>query len=148
MPLISKPILRPATSRDLDAAKKLLEAESLPTLGVEEHFDHYTVAELDDRIVGLIGLEIHGDTGLLRSAVVDRAFHGHGIGRILSEQLMQKARTLRLGRLVLLTNTAEKYFERLGFRKVARESITGPVTSSVEFTDACPAHAACMELVL
>jgi amino-acid N-acetyltransferase len=49
---------------------------------------------------------------------------------------------------VLLTNTAEGFFARKGFRRIDQKSVTGAVTSSVEFTGACPAHAACMELCL
>lgn len=145
---MNRPAIRQATSNDLAAIAQLLESASLPTLRVEEHIQHFLVAEKDETIVGTIGLEVYGDTALLRSAVVTADLQNKGIGSLLYDRNIDQARQLNVQRLILLTNTAEKYFERKGFRKIDQKSVTGPVTSSVEFTGACPSHAACMELML
>ena len=140
--------VRQATPRDLDRIKELLESASLPTLGVTEHAQHFLVAEKDETIVGAIGLEVYGDTALLRSAVVDPNLQNKGVGGLLYTHNLEQARKLGVRRLILLTNTAEEYFARKGFKKIEQKSVTGPITASVEFTGACPSHAACMELLL
>lgn len=145
---MSLPLVRQATLEDLPSIRKLLESASLPTPGVEEHLRHFLVAEITGSVAGAIGLEVYGDTALLRSAVVSQKEQGKGIGGLLYLRNLEQARRLGVRRLILLTNTAEKYFERKGFRKIDQKMVSGPVTTSVEFSGACPAHAACMELIL
>ena len=145
---MSETSVRQATRQDLQSVNDLLESASLPTLGVEQHLQHFIVAENAGAIVGAIGLEVYGDVALLRSAVVASKDQGKGIGSLLYNQSLLQARRLGVRRLILLTNTAEKYFEPKGFMKIDQKSVTGPVTTSVEFSGACPAHSACMELVL
>jgi amino-acid N-acetyltransferase len=141
-------IIRKATLLDLEKIQHLLESASLPTPGVSEHLEHFLVAESGGTIVGAIGLEVYEDTALLRSAVIVTEEQRKGIGSFLYDHNLVQARGLGVKRLLLLTNTAEKYFERKGFRRIDQKSVTGPVTTSVEFTGACPSHAACMELKL
>jgi len=137
-------IIRDARPGDLTQLTSLLQEASLPTIGVREHLHTFLVLEEKERIVGSIGLEVYGDTALLRSAVVAGERRNSGLGSTLYETLLERARALGVRRLVLLTNTAEEYFRRKGFRKVDQKSISGPVTTSVEFTGACPSHTACM----
>jgi len=141
-------IVRDARPEDLQRVLNLLQEASLPTLGVSEHFHGVLVAEQEGAVIGAIGLEGYGDTALLRSAVVEPGKRNLGVGSKLYAALIERARTRGVRRLLLLTNTAEKYFERKGFRTVDQKSVTGPVTASVEFTGACPSHAVCMELLL
>ena len=45
----------------------------LPLDGLGDQFgDAYAVAESDGQVIGVEGIEVHGDDGLLRSAAVDR----------------------------------------------------------------------------
>ena len=145
---MNHPTVRQATRVDLTSIEQLLESASLPTLGVSEHIRHFLVAESEGKIVGAIGLEVYGETALLRSAVVAPDFQNKGIGTLLFTHNLKHARSLGVKRLLLLTNTAEEYFARKGFRVIDQKSVTGPITGSVEFTGACPSHAACMELML
>jgi amino-acid N-acetyltransferase len=140
--------IRSARESDLQSIKKLLESSSLPTEGIDEHLDSFLVAEQHGSVIGAIGMERYEGTSLLRSAVVAREHRGLGVGTALYETLLSRARTLGIPRLVLFTTTAESYFRVRGFRPVAVSTITGPVTSSVEFAGACPATATCMVLDL
>jgi amino-acid N-acetyltransferase len=140
--------VRPAQQGDLPRISTLLEEADLPTLGVAEHLETFLVAENGKEIIGSIGLEVYGDTALLRSAVVDPKKQSTGIGTLLYNHLLDRARSLHVRRLILLTNTAEEYFRRKGFRVIDQSSVTGLITKSVEFSGACPSHAACMELML
>ena len=140
--------VRQAFAGDLDRIIHLLGSASLPTLGVAQHLQNFLVAEQGGTIIGAIGLEVYGNTALLRSAVVTPDLQNKGIGDMLYQHNLEHARRLGVQRLILLTNTAEGYFARRGFRRIDQKSLTGLVTSSVEFTGACPSHAACMELYL
>jgi amino-acid N-acetyltransferase len=137
-------VVRRARQEDFEMIADLLQGSSLPTLGVNEHLDTFLVAEEGGKVIGAIGLEVYDKTALLRSAVVAPGRRSAGIGSRLYDQLLRFARELGVRRLVLLTNTAEEYFRRKGFKTVHPESITGPVRTSVEFTGACPSHAVCM----
>jgi arsenate reductase len=140
--------IRNASEADYSAVAELLQSASLPTEGVVEHLQHFLVAENKVGIVGTIGLELYGDTALLRSAVIHPSWQNKGLGTLLYNRLTEYAKSYRVRRLILLTDTAEKYFARKGFRKIDAKSVSGPITTSVEFTGACPSSAVCMELIL
>jgi amino-acid N-acetyltransferase len=139
-------LIRDARVEDLPRILALLESALLPALGVAEHIQTFLVAERNGEVIGSVGLEVYGEEALLRSAVVDERNRNAGLGTKLYNSLLERARSLGIKRLVLLTNTAEEFFRRKGFHKVDQKAITGPVTTSVEFTGACPSHAACMVL--
>lgn len=142
------PNVRKAEQADYDNVTRLLESASLPTAGVAGHFANFFVAEIGGRVIGAIGMELYDDVGLLRSAVVDSSERSKGVGSVLYNTLIDHAKKLGVRRLILLTNTAERYFEKRGFRKIDPNSVVGPIRTSVEFSGACPTHAACMEMNL
>ena len=142
------PAIRSAQPSDLDAVEHLLKSADLPVDGVSEAFDNFVVAEATDAVVGVAGLEIHGSDGILRSVAVDTGQRGRGLGRLLTERVLQHARELGLRRLYLLTTMAEAYFPRYGFRRIAREDVSAEVQGSIEFREACPASAVAMVLDL
>lgn len=141
-------IIRPAARADLGAVTALLAAATLPVEGVAEHFASFLVADLNGTVIGAMGLELYGETGLLRSAVVSPDRRNAGIGSLLFTKTLERARAGGVRRLLLLTNTAGPYFAAKGFRAIDAASLTGPVTASVEFSGACPSHALCMEMLL
>jgi N-acetylglutamate synthase-like GNAT family acetyltransferase len=104
----------------------------------------FWVAELAGEVVGAIGLERYGDTGLLRSLVVAPSVRSRGIGAHLVDTLEREARALGIARLVLLTETAPAFFERRGYVVIERDAAPPPVRESAEFRSLCPATAVCM----
>lgn len=145
---MTTPVIRRASREDLPVIEQLLKGALLPVQGVRGNLEQFSVAEQDGVIVGMIGLEIYGDTGLLRSLVVRPSEQRRGIGDLLCRSLLRDAHDLGLRHLVLLTTTAERYFAVRGFRTIDRKQVTGEVTRSVEFMEACPSTAICMELLL
>jgi amino-acid N-acetyltransferase len=142
-------LIRGARAEDLGAVQALLSAARLPLDGLEDQFgDGYAVAVADGRIVGAEGIETYARSGLLRSAVVDPAWRGHGIGDRLTQNRLEWARSRGLRDVYLLTTTAADYFPRHGFERVARESAPAEVQQSREFAEACPASAVTMRLAL
>ena len=142
------PTIRPAVRTDLPSVLGLLRDAGLSIPGVEEHFDSFLVAEREGRIVGTIGLELRGEHALLRSAVVEPGERGSGIGAALFQRVAELARAKGVTTLVLLTSSAEGYWARHGFERIAREDAPPAVRVSAEFNGACPASAAAMRLAL
>lgn len=144
----SPDVIRPARPADWDAIAALLSASGLPLDGARDHLDGFLVAERDRAIVGCAAVERHGDAGLLRSVAVAGAGRRRGTGRALVSRALAQARRARLTTIVLLTTTAESYFQRLGFATVTREDVPPTLLASAEFRGACPATATVMRLDL
>lgn len=141
--------LRPATAPDLPSVKVLLRAAKLPLDGVEEQFgEGYAIAECDGVMVGAEGIEVYGDAGLLRSAVVDPAWRGQGVGDALTQDRLAWAARRGLREVWLLTTTAADYFPRFGFAPADRAHAPGAMQQSREFAEACPASAVALRLAL
>ena len=140
--------VRPATVSDYEAVVGLLQAANLPLAGVPRALAGFYVAEERGRILGAVGLELYGTDGLLRSAVVDPAARGTGLGHALVRRLLGDARERGLGAVYLLTTTAECWFPRFGFSRIERDDVPDQVRESVEFREACPASAVVMRAEL
>jgi amino-acid N-acetyltransferase len=85
-----------------------------------------------------------GNEALLRSLVIVPASRGRGLGQQLVERVEKDSREAGIHRLMLLTETAESFFERLGYAVIDRQSVGRDVQESVEFRSLCPASAVCM----
>lgn len=142
-------VLRPATAADLEAVAALLRGASLPTDGLDEQFgDGYAIAECDGVAVGAEGIEVYDAAGLLRSAVVDPAWRGRGVGDALTRDRLAWAAARGLREVWLLTTTAADYFPRFGFARASRDEAPEAMQRSREFAEACPASAVAMRLPL
>ena len=139
-------LVRAASAADHPSVVALLEAAALPVAGVTPALSDFFVAEDRGRIVGAIGLETYVPGGLLRSAVVDPAARGTGIGVALVERVLGHARERGIRSVYLLTTTAERYFPRFGFDRITRDEVAERVRTSVEFREACPASAVVMRV--
>jgi amino-acid N-acetyltransferase len=115
---------------------------------VVDWLERFWVAEHDGRVVGVAGMELYGDGGLLRSVAVTPGWRGSGIGRVLIDRVLEAGRAAGVRDVYLLTTTAEHYFPRLGFACISREQVPGVVRASVEFTSACPSSAVVMQKTL
>ena len=109
----------PASDSHLRAA---LRAEKLPTddLGATDQRFFAWVGG-DGRVVAHCGLEGSGTDRLLRSLVVIPSERGHGLAIRIVAALEHVARAGGAERLWLLTETASPVFDRLGWRRAARE---------------------------
>ena len=137
--------IRKARKSDLAAVEQLLSGSRLPLDGVRDHFAQFIVAEDDDGIEGVVGLEQYDSFALLRSAVVAPAHRGSGIGKQLVEQVLERAEEDGVDEMYLLTTTAQDYFPRFGFTVTSRASVPDPLKASAEFQGACPDTAVVMK---
>ena len=139
--------LRPAGAADRPAVEALLVESGLPLAGVAEWVERFWLAEPVDGgtgPVGVAGLELHGDSALLRSVAVAPSWRGSGVARLLTERVLDEARAAGARETFLLTTTADGYFTKLGFDCVARDSAPDALQASAEFCGACPASATLM----
>jgi amino-acid N-acetyltransferase len=135
--------IRDATPPDLSAVHRLIGDAGLPLEGLTDAAV-VLVADVDDTVVGAAALERHGigpDTVfLLRSAVVDPAKRGLGIGTLLTVAALERV-DAAVAPVALLTETAEGYFPRFGFTQVDRGELPAALQASEELRGACPTSA-------
>ena len=136
--------IRPARKGDETAIQGLLRLAELPSEDVSEHLETFLVAVVGGEIVGTVGLEVTGSSGLLRSLAVAVPLRGIGLGKLLYGEIVEKARSLGIQRLGLLTTTAEGFFARVGFEKEKRSDIPPFIALSKEYKIYCPSTAVVM----
>jgi amino-acid N-acetyltransferase len=133
------PDLRQARPDDWPPIHALLTESGLPTDDLDPRkLDGFLVAVDGDAVVGIIGLEIFGTTGLLRSLVVAGNARRAGLGGKLVGALESAAETAGIKELWLLTIDAEGFFERQGFAIVEREVVPESIRQTDEFSGLCP----------
>lgn len=123
----------------------LLGACQLPTQDLTpERLRHFLVARKGDRVIGVIGLEICGRDGLLRSLAVAEDFRRQGIAARLVDYIARYAANRDIKRIYLLTKTAEAFFSKQGYRPMSRLKAPAGIQATREFNTLCPETAVCM----
>jgi len=123
---------------------ELLAAEKLPVADLPETLDNFIVAIQNGTVVGVGGIEIYGNYGLLRSLVVHPEHRGAGIAGKLLARLDKISSQKGLSELYLLTETAPAYFEQKNYNKITRDEVPAEVQRSSEFSHVCPVSAIVM----
>ncbi|MFM0131667.1 arsenic resistance N-acetyltransferase ArsN2 [Paraburkholderia sediminicola] len=142
--------IRKTNKADLDAIQNLLNANGLPVEDVSTTLiEGFLVAEdANGMVIGSGGLEQLGSSVLLRSLVLTSEWRGTGTAREMVEQLEDNARSLGQQEVWLLTTTAERFFERAGYRRVSRNEVPSEVRLCRQFAVLCPSTAMCMRKML
>lgn len=135
--------IRVARDSDWNAIRTLLLACELPLDGARDHVGDFVVFD-DGEILGCAGAEIYCASALLRSLAVAAPRRRHGLGEKLFEAVLQALDRRGVCDVVLLTTTAERFFQLRGFRAVERSALPAAVRASAEFTSACPESAVAM----
>jgi N-acetylglutamate synthase-like GNAT family acetyltransferase len=134
-----------AASADIERVQRLLTSAELALAGLYSQFPGaYVVARQAGELVGVAGLERHGNVGLLRSVAVATEQRSTGLGRLLVRDRLARANEAGLSAVYLLTTTAREYFARLDFTAADRAAVPERLAASEEFAHACPAAAACL----
>lgn len=141
-------LIRNSKVEDIQPIQDLLKKENLPVDGVEKHFSNFLSLFFKGKLVGTVGLEIYGNKALLRSLVVEKAYQGKGYGEKLCYEIIENAYRKDISELYLLTETVPKFFEKIGFKIIPRDSADEKVKMSEEFRKLCPSTAICMMLKL
>ncbi|MDX2108867.1 MAG: arsenic resistance N-acetyltransferase ArsN2 [Verrucomicrobiota bacterium] len=147
LPGITRPFttLRSASAADLPSLRELLASAELPTEDLtEKHLDHYIVVVSGQTIVATVGLEVHGQYGLLRSLAVAPSYRGLGLSLRLISLIEAYARKHNLKALYLLTITADQIFSRCSYKTIPRKLAPQDIQDSAEFSSICPSNSVCM----
>jgi amino-acid N-acetyltransferase len=139
------PPIDPARRADFEAIVRLLEDARLPHADLTlAHLEHFLVLREGDAIVGVVGMEVRGAAGLLRSLAVEKARRGGGAASALVDALEARACHAGIRTLYLLTTTAEGFFARRGYAPAARAAVPDAIRQTPEFRGICPDSAACL----
>jgi N-acetylglutamate synthase-like GNAT family acetyltransferase len=138
--------IRRGQSSDLASIAELLRAAGLPTADLASAPGlRAWVLEIDGELSGTVALEgTEARSRLLRSLVIVPAHQRRGFGHELVARVERDARAEGVERLVLLTQTAQALFDRLGYEVIERASAPEPLRQSAEFRSLCPTSAVCM----
>jgi arsenate reductase len=93
-------------------------------------------------------MERFGTCALLRSLAVGTSFQRRGFGHNLVARLERDAQAYGVEQLVLLTETAEKFFRAIGYEVIDRRLVPEEIKQTAEFRSLCPASAVCMTKLL
>src|SRR6202043_1224504 len=122
---------RRARTGDVRAIRRLIDANvasgrllDKPTVTLYEDIQEFLVAERDSdgQVVGCGALHVMWeDLAEIRTIAVDDSCQGEGVGHLLVEALLARARELGVRRVFVLT-FAVKFFGRLGFEEITGEA--------------------------
>ena len=110
----------------------------------DAHLEHFFGCGSISAPEGIVGLELYGSVALLRSLAVSSKCRGRGCGTALVAQAELFARSQGAREIYLLTTTAERFFERLGYARALREAAPVVIQRTQEFSILCPSSSAFM----
>lgn len=126
------------TAQDFIAA---LEAEQLPIDDLYENGRLFFRFTQNSTPVGFGGFEALEEHALLRSIVVFPQFRGRGVGRLITESLLEHAAAVGAKDAYLLTTSAADFFEAIGFRQIGRDGVPPEILSTRQASSLCPSTA-------
>jgi len=132
----------------LSDIETLLQKCDLPFEDCKVQLDNFYGITSGNVLIATGALQIKGPIALLRSVAVLEGNRGMGLAVRMTQHLLEVARTNGVRDIYLLTESAEHYFTRFGFRSVERNSLPAYVQSTRQFESLCPASAQAMRLKL
>lgn len=139
--------MRPPIRRRPDPrqARALLQACGLPVADLaDQDLEQFLYLAEGDRLLALAGLQVEGRCGLLRSVAVAPDRRGLGLAGELVRAAENRAAELGVDELWLLTDTADGFFQRLGYGLRQRREAADFIRRSREFAELCPDDARLM----
>ena len=112
---------------------------------IYENLQSFTVAELNDKVVGCCALQIiWSDLAEIKSLAVDEANTSVGVGKMLVAAAVEQASQLGIPGVFALTLTPD-FFERLGFKVIEKDALPMKVWSDCA---RCPKQQNCDEVAV
>lgn len=140
--------IRLAEPQNRPALQALLTAAQLPIEDLPEDLSGFALAFVGEHLVGSAGIEPVGPYGLLRSVAVREAYRNRHLGQRLHEAALDYARRQQIREVWLITNTADRYFEKHGFQRVERRRAPAEIAATAQFAGLCPSSAVVMRKFL
>lgn len=134
----------PVSQNDFAAALNLLKQNNLPTEDITDTTSLFTLYH-EGTLIGVIGLEISGEDGLLRSLCVDETKRTSGSGKQLVSFIENYAKEQGVKNLYLLTTTAASFFTNRSYQTIDRNTVPAAIKETSEFASVCPSSATVMK---
>jgi hopanoid C-3 methylase len=115
----------------------LLKKCNLSTEGLKEQINNFYLAELNNGLVGSIGLEIYGKYGIIRSTAVLPQYRKKGIGAKLAKKMIDFAESRGIDEIYLKTENEEKFFSGIGFRRITPDRIPAEIKDTDMLVESC-----------
>lgn len=124
---------------------ELLRSAGLPVVDLRTgKSTRVFVLGLGHRPQGVVGIELYGRVGLLRSLAVASRARRRGLGRMLVSFAEERARAAGVCRLYLLTTSARDFFLRMGYTEQRRDEAPEAIRMTAEYSSLCPQSAVLM----
>jgi len=124
---------------------RVLRENGLPSKDISgQNLEHFFSLSEKSKMLGVIGLEIHGADALLRSLAVSPGAQGKGCGLTLLQHLEAYSREKGIVTLYLLTETARGFFKKYGYESIDREVAPPSIRRTSQFSSICPKSATLM----
>ena len=133
----------------LEQVKIILMSSDLPTEDIVSPscVQFFGIFE-DTNLLAIIGLELYGNVGLLRSLAVLPTSQHSGLGNRLVKHAESVAMQNGVEQLYLLTTTAEAYFLQQGYNSASRDEAPEAIKATSQFAGLCPDSAAFLSKTL
>ena len=117
--------IRSARTSDVKDIRTLVDSYAAPgqmlskeTVTLYESVQEFTVAVQDGKIIGCGSLHVlWEDLAEVRTVAVEKGFHKQGVGHLILEQIVERAREVGVKRIFCLTFQTE-FFGRHGFEVI------------------------------
>ena len=128
----------------------LLAGVDLPVEDLtDKTMQNFMVArDKDNSIIGVVGIQMFQEDGLVRSLAVQPAYREKGLGSRLTREIESFARSNGIRTLYLLTMTAADFFSKFDYQVIQRDQAPESIQNTAEFKNLCPVSALCLFKVL
>ena len=117
--------VRPARTSDVKAIRELVNSYAAPgqmlskeTVTLYESVQEFLIAEKDGEVVGCGALHVlWEDLAEVRTVAVAEEFHKQGIGHLILNEIIKRAREVGVKRIFCLTFQTE-FFGSIGFKEI------------------------------
>jgi UDP-N-acetylmuramate: L-alanyl-gamma-D-glutamyl-meso-diaminopimelate ligase len=106
-------------AEDRPGLDALLEASNLGAVRDPKDVESLIIRDPERDVVGGVSLQLAGRNAYLFGLVVEERRRGEGLGWVLADSVMRRARSLGISRVFLIAGRSADFFaDRLGFRRV------------------------------
>lgn len=137
-PDASKVRFRRAEAADVPVIAQLISSAHLPPLFIEEFLEGFVIADHEGDMIGVGGVELYDDSCFLRSIVVHSEAQGLGLGRRMSELLIEAAKAAGARDVYLFTQDAWPFWLKLGFTDISPEAWKAPAQQTWQYRFVAP----------
>jgi len=128
----------PARQEDVERVRALLQRTELAYPELDDHVDDLLIVRDESHeVVACVAMELYDEAGLLRALATAPERRGEGLGWMLADAALGRARNRGCRRVYLITESASDFFaEKFGFRAVQLSMVDAAVAESTVFRTA------------